>query len=171
MGLALSHIVLFRCLFWSAQSFLPFFFFQWLHLQHMEVPRLGVESELQLQLSTSQPQQCAIRASSETYTAAHGNAGSLTHGWRPEMEPVSSQTPCQVLKPLSHNGNSWSAQFLRFPGGRGTEERRNKTQMSLVVMHVDPVSLVDVPAWFSLFIFFFLFFLGSCRCSIWKFPS
>jgi len=25
-----------------------FFFFLWLHLQHMEVPKLGMESELQL---------------------------------------------------------------------------------------------------------------------------
>ena len=30
-----------------------FFFFLWLHLQHMEVPRLGVESELQLQAYTT----------------------------------------------------------------------------------------------------------------------
>ena len=30
-----------------------FFFFLWLHLQNMEVPRLGVESELQLQAYTS----------------------------------------------------------------------------------------------------------------------
>ena len=33
------------------------------HLQHMEVPRLGVESELQL----------------PAYTTAHGTTGSLTH--------------------------------------------------------------------------------------------
>ena len=40
-----------------------FFFFLGLHLRHMEVPMLGVKSELQL----------------TAYTAAHGNAGSLTH--------------------------------------------------------------------------------------------
>ena len=34
------------------------------HLQHMEVPRLGVELELQL---------------SAVYTTAHSNVGSLTH--------------------------------------------------------------------------------------------
>ena len=34
-----------------------------LHPQHMEVPRLGVESELQL----------------PAYATAHGNTGSLTH--------------------------------------------------------------------------------------------
>ena len=30
-------------------------FFSWLHLQHMEVPRLGVESELQLLAYTTVP--------------------------------------------------------------------------------------------------------------------
>ena len=40
-----------------------FFFFLGPYLQHMEVPRLGVESELQLL----------------TYTTAHSNAGPLTH--------------------------------------------------------------------------------------------
>ena len=38
--------------------------------QHMEVPRLGVESE---------PQQLGIRAASVIYDTAHGNAGSLIH--------------------------------------------------------------------------------------------
>ena len=47
-------------------------------LRHMEVPRLGVESELQLPAYTA-PQQRRIRASSATYTTAHGNARSLTH--------------------------------------------------------------------------------------------
>ena len=49
-----------------------------LHLQHMEVPRLGVESELQ-QLAYTKPQQCKIQDVFATYTTAHGNAGSLTH--------------------------------------------------------------------------------------------
>ena len=50
-----------------------FFFvvvFLGLHLWYMEVPRLGVQSELQ---------QLGIRAASATYTTAHGNTGSLTH--------------------------------------------------------------------------------------------
>ena len=47
----------------------------------MEVPKLGVKSELQLQAyitatATSDPQ---IRTVSATYTTAHGNAGSFTH--------------------------------------------------------------------------------------------
>ena len=50
-----------------------FFFFAVLgpHLQHMEIPRLGVKGELQL----------------PAYTIAHG---SLTHRVRPGMEPASS---------------------------------------------------------------------------------
>ena len=44
------------------------------HLRHMEVPRLGVQLELQL----------------PAYTAAHGNAKSLTHWARPGIEPTTS---------------------------------------------------------------------------------
>ena len=51
--------------------FFPFYFcFLGSYSQHMEDPRLGVESELK-----AQPQQHQIGA----YTTAHGNARSLTH--------------------------------------------------------------------------------------------
>ena len=40
--------------------------------------------------STSQPQQCQIRATCATYTTAHGNTRSLTHWSRPGIEPTSS---------------------------------------------------------------------------------
>ena len=53
-----------------------------------------------------QPQQCQIRATSSTYITAHSNPGSLTHWARPGIKPISSQTLCQILKPLSHNRNS-----------------------------------------------------------------
>ena len=47
------------------------------HVGHMEVPRLEVESELQL------PAYATATATQEPclaiYTTAHGNAGSLTH--------------------------------------------------------------------------------------------
>ena len=56
-----------------------FFFFSGQHLRHMEVPRLGVQSKLKLLVYTPEPQQHQIRATSVTYTSAHGNAGSLTH--------------------------------------------------------------------------------------------
>ena len=45
---------------------------------HMEVPRLGVQSELQL-LPTPQPQQRRIQDLCETYTTVHGNTRYPTH--------------------------------------------------------------------------------------------
>ena len=51
--------------------FFVFFVFLRPHPWHMESPRLGVLSKLQL------PQQRGIRAASATYTTAHGNAGSI----------------------------------------------------------------------------------------------
>ena len=53
------------------------------------VPRLGVESELQL-LAYPQPQQYQIRAASVTYTTAYVNTGSLTHWVRPGIKHASS---------------------------------------------------------------------------------
>ena len=90
---------------------LPFFFFFFsflfsgLYLQHMKVPRLGIESELQLP-PTPQPQQWWIRDSSVIHAIACCNARSLTYWMRPGMKPASSQTLYRVLNPLSHNGNS-----------------------------------------------------------------
>ena len=57
-----------RVTFIVFQSLYEAFFFFFLvflrpHLWHMEVPRLGAKSELQL----------------PAYTTAHGNTGSLTH--------------------------------------------------------------------------------------------
>ena len=59
------------------------FFLLWLHLQHVEVPRLGVKSELH-----------QIWATSAIYTAACDNTGSLTHWARPRIKPTSSQRHC-----------------------------------------------------------------------------
>ena len=44
----------------------------------MEVPRLGVESEMQL-LAYATATATRIQATSAIYTTAHGYAGSLTH--------------------------------------------------------------------------------------------
>ena len=55
----------------------------------MEVPRLGVESELQLPAYTTATAM-QIRATSATFIAAHGNTGSLTHRARPGIELESS---------------------------------------------------------------------------------
>ena len=50
-----------------------------LHPWHMEVPRLGVESELHTCQFTSQPQQRQMWAGCATHTTAHSHAGSLIH--------------------------------------------------------------------------------------------
>ena len=44
----------------------------------MEIPRLGVESELQLQVYIIATVMCGL-SHIATYTIAHGNARSLTH--------------------------------------------------------------------------------------------
>ena len=54
------------------------FSFLALHPQHLEVPRLGVESELH-PLAMPQSQQRGIRAMSVTYTTAHDNTRFLNH--------------------------------------------------------------------------------------------
>ena len=82
-----------------------FFFFLRPHLLLMDVPRLGVELELQLQ-PVPQSQQCWIWAPSVNYAAACSHAGSLTHWMRPGIEPASLQGQHWVLNLLSHNGNS-----------------------------------------------------------------
>ena len=74
-------------LFWNLSfSFavlisLLFCFFVWPHLQHMDVPGLGVESELQLR---PMPQPMPLGLSRlRDYTAAYGNTRSLTHWVKP----------------------------------------------------------------------------------------
>jgi len=76
-------------------SFLPSFLASlFLSFSHMEVPRLGVELELQLQ----------------AYTTAHGNAGSLTHWARPGIELSSSWMLVRFV-PDAHNRNSQHGLF------------------------------------------------------------
>ena len=78
-------------LFFVFCFFFIFFFFCFLgpHLRHMDVPRLEVQLEIQLPASP-QPRQGQIPAASGTYTAAHSNTRSLTHGARPGIEPATS---------------------------------------------------------------------------------
>ena len=62
----------------TTEFYLFFFFFLGPHPWHMEVARLGVKSELQLPVyatATEMPD----TAEAVTYTAAHGNSGSLPH--------------------------------------------------------------------------------------------
>ena len=82
------------------------FFFLQMYLQHMEVPRPGVELELQLQ-PMPQLWQHLIHAVSVTCATACDNAASLIHRVRPGIKPTSSQRPCRVLNPKSHNRSSF----------------------------------------------------------------
>ena len=66
----------------------------------MEIPRLGVKSELQLLASATV---MWIPATPVNYAAAYGNTGSLTQGSRPGIK---SASPWTLINPLSHNGNS-----------------------------------------------------------------
>ena len=45
-----------------------------------------------------------IRAVSATYTTAHGNAGSLTHGARPGIEPETSWLPVRFVNHCATTG-------------------------------------------------------------------
>ena len=55
-----------------------FFFFFWPHPWHMEVPRLGVELELQLPTYATATAMQDLSHTSVTYTTAQDNAGSPT---------------------------------------------------------------------------------------------
>ena len=70
------YFILFDAMINGVVSFFSFFFLG-PHPWHMEFPRLGVESGLQLLVYTSHSN-ARSELHLETYTAAHGNIGSLT---------------------------------------------------------------------------------------------
>ena len=110
------------------------------HLWHMEVPRLGVESELQLR-PRPQPQQHQIWAESETYTTAHNSTGSLIHWVRPGIEPTFSRTLCGILISLSHRG----APVIGCPGwdlGREKDIRCRQRKFKLWISCNNNVSIL-----------------------------
>ena len=79
----------------------------------MEVPRLGVKSELQLPAyttATATPDPGCVWAN----TTAHVNAGSLTHWARPGIEPTQLDN-IWLPNSLSHKRNSqWDLTFSSF---------------------------------------------------------
>ena len=97
--------------------YLPFssFFalFLGLHLQHLEVSKLGVELKLKFPVNTTAtatPDLSHICDLCQSY----GNTRSLSHWARPGIELTFSRTLCWVLNPLSHNGNSWDTRYLEY---------------------------------------------------------
>ena len=105
-----ASLIIADLLFFLLPSF-PSFFLFFLSLSHFRAaPEVygnswsGDKSKLQLRPT---PQQHPIQGPSVTYDTACGNAGSLAHWARPEMEPASSQTQCcPDLNLLSHSRNS-----------------------------------------------------------------
>ena len=82
----------FLCVFFVfVFCFLFLFFILQLHLQHVEIPSLGVESELQLQLHW-------IQAKSATYTIACGNTD-RGQGWtlHPHRNSIKSLTHWAIM--------------------------------------------------------------------------
>ena len=95
----------------------------------MDIPKLGVKSELQLPATTTAT---AILDSSpsSTYTAAQGNAGSLTHWARPGIELTSlwilvgfisaaspRELPVATLKSILYwwGKHSWEGLCVTYP--------------------------------------------------------
>ena len=137
--------------------------------------------------SMPQPGQHWFWAASATYTAACGNAGSLTHWVRPGIEPESSRTLCQVFNLLSHNGNS--------PWGTFKQDKYSVSFQTLISWFEHPLLFLAfsncycdnldggflflsfllhllIGVFFGLFLFFFVFlpFLGHSH-GIWRFPG
>ena len=84
-----------------------FFSFIGLHPRHMEVLRLGVESELQLPAYTTATAMPGLRQACDL----HSSSISWQHQILNPLSEARDQTPVFMdtsagLKPLSHNGNS-----------------------------------------------------------------
>ena len=87
------------------------------HPRYMEVPRLGVKSELQLPAYTT-AKQCQILAVSASYTTAL-----LTHWARPGLEPTSSWIPVGLFTRWATTGTSKLSiiiltKYLKISSGR-----------------------------------------------------
>ena len=79
--------------YWSSDHSTTLFIYLfnlWLHMQHMEVPRLGVELELELG-PMPQPWQHHSWTSSVSYATAYSTARSSTNWVRPGVEHTSPQ--------------------------------------------------------------------------------
>ena len=89
--LVLKIQVDFFCFLWGFFLFVLFFsVFSGLHQRHREVPRVGVESELQPPLAYTTATATPDPSHICNLHTAHGNTGSFTHWARPGIEPVFS---------------------------------------------------------------------------------
>ena len=93
-------------IYWEGFFFLCSFSFLGPHQQHIEIPRLGVKSELQLPAYTTDT---AMQDSSHTCDLYHSSwqywvLNPLSEARDPTCILMDNSW---VLNPLSHNGNSW----------------------------------------------------------------
>ena len=115
----------------------------------MEVPRLGVELEMQLR-STPQPWQHQIWAVPANYAAACSNTGSLTHWVRPGIEPTSSQR----LPSLT----CWTTKILPWPLRESNPKVKIRSKVSQPLLYLFhkfstlTLSLLESPG--STFVYF-----------------
>ena len=129
----------------------------------MEVPRLGIKSELQLQ-SMPQPQQCQICITSVTYTAAYGNAGSLTHWARPGIEPASSWT---LVGFLTHWAKMETHKRINFKCSYPQRIKKKKQLCKMLEMLTNPIIMIVslyiriITLHILRFFFFFCFFRAA----------
>ena len=77
-GFSIPNLEAFVGLHCDKTSLFIYLVFSGPHPRHMEIPRLGVKSELQLQAYAIGTAMLDL-STSVTYTTAHGNAGSLIH--------------------------------------------------------------------------------------------
>ena len=90
-----------------------FFSFLWLHLRHMEFPRLGVKSELHLLAYTTATAMWDLSCISNLHRSLwqHQILNSLSEA---RGQTHIRMDASQVLNPLSHSGNSTTPLFNRF---------------------------------------------------------
>ena len=106
LGLAMGH--------WAGySSFFFFFCFLGLHPRHMEIPRLGVESELQFPAYTTDvATQDPSRICNLHHSSWHRQILNPLNNARDQTRIVTDTS--QVGNPLSHKGNSLSLFVLIF---------------------------------------------------------
>ena len=95
-------------------GFVCLFLLYWATLVHMEVPRLGVKSELLLLLACAT---APVTPDPSLVCNLHhslSSAGFLTHRARPGIKPHPSSWILVGSLSLSHKGNSWIFNFVLF---------------------------------------------------------